>query len=112
MTGRRSWTPLMDEYLFTKRLKGESFPEIGAALGVSYKSARARFERRFPSHAGTFRAKPKKRHSEETRLSVIRCRLAGKSLKKTACELGMTVNQVHGIWWQWNNFLFIRERAA
>ena len=112
MRRRVAWTPLMDEYLLTNRLKGESFPALAARLGVSRRGAAARFALKFPDVAQPQAIRRVKAHGPETKDAVIRMRLAGKRLKEIAAELNLNVNQVHGIWWQWNNFLFIRERVA
>ena len=109
---RVKWSPIMDEYLFRCRMRGESFTSIAASLGVTRRSAHARFGRKFSGIVPPEMVRRLTCHHPDTKAAIIRMRLSGKRLKEIAAETGLNVNQVHGIWWHWNNYLFVRERAA
>ena len=111
MRTRVHWTPLMDEYLLTKRLKAETFAAIGAALGVSQKAALNRFRRRFPEIAEPGYIPRNHVHSFETRAAVVKMKQAGMSHKQIAAKLGLRLFQAAGIWNHWRDYQSPRVAA-
>lgn len=110
-SGNVRWTPLMDEYLLKKRLKGESFRAIGAGIGVSEKAARQRFVRRFPNVKQPTYIPHVRVHSFETRAAVIEMKQKGASHKQIARELNIRTWQVCGIWNHWRDYILPRATA-
>lgn len=108
------WTPLMEEYMYVKRLRGDSFREIGSAIGVSDKTAANRFRAVFPDFVKPrVRHVPTRReHSAETRAEVVRLRQEGMTLRQIGNTLGLRVMQVNGIWAHWRGRKQDRREAA
>lgn len=112
MKKRTTWTPLMDEYLFKKRMKGESFTSIASSLGVTRRAAHVRFRRVFGDKLPPGMTRRVSKHSWQTKAAVVEMKQGGKRLKEIAAELGLNTNQVHGIWWYWRQHHTAVQEAA
>lgn len=111
MRTRVRWLPLMDEYLLTKRMKGETFKLIGSALGVSERAAHNRWFRRFPHVVVPQYIRRHRVHSLELRDSIVAMKKCGLSHKQIAEKTGLRLWQVAGIWNHWRDYASLRAAA-
>ena len=105
------WTPIMDEYLKVQRKRGESFATIARAMGISDRSARNRYRVLFLNVLDPDYMPRRIIHNLETRLAVVEMRQRKVPLKVVALKLGLRVNQVHGIWNHWRDYVSVRKAA-
>lgn len=95
------WNDLMDEYLLTKRSKGEPFHEIASALGVRRACVMRRY-RIVCAEKGVERFNWRNgKHAIQTRRKVIEMKVSGRKLTEIAAIVGLDVNQAAGIWYRW-----------
>lgn len=95
------WTDLMDEYLLTKRAKGELFQDICSTLGVPRPTVMRRY-RMLCAERGIERYQWRNgKHDHQTRRKVIEMKLEGRKLLEIAATVGLEVNQTYGIWSRW-----------
>jgi len=95
------WTDLMDEYLLTKRAKGELFQDICSTLGVPRPTVMRRY-RMLCAERGIERYQWRNgKHDHQTRRQVIQMKLAGSKITEVAATVGLGEHQAYGIWSRW-----------
>lgn len=107
---RTRWTPEMDEFLVKKRGEKMSFERIAIILDVPRIMASKRYRALCPDAP-----KPTSRnrkHSQETRNTVVTMRQQGYSFPYIAALVNLRHGQVQGIWNTWRYYHQPRRVAA
>jgi len=105
------WTDLMDEYLLTKRAKGELFQDICSTLGVPRPTVMRRY-RMLCAERGIERYQWRNgKHDHQTRRKVIAMKMEGRKLLEIAATVGLGVNQTYGIWSRWRYQRQVEQRT-